>query len=179
MPMKPERRHEYETSEARKLDRRLRMRARRTSKEPRCLVEGCLSGVMAKGYCNRHYIRVKKYGSPHINRKPEAAGYINRDGYREFYNLPKAKGGREGKSLEHRLIMERLLGRRLLSRESIHHRNGVRHDNRPENLELWITNQPNGQRAEDIIRWATEILKFYAPHLLIRESHDDYLRRCG
>lgn len=143
------------------------MAIRRARREPRCLVIDCLSGVMAKGYCNRHYIRIKKYGSPHINHKPEAKGYINRDGYREFYNLPKAKGGQEGKSLEHRLVMERILGRRLQSGESVHHKNGVRHDNRPENLELWITGQPKGQRVDDMVRSAMEVLRLYAPHLLI------------
>lgn len=53
--------------------------------------------------------------------------------------------------LEHRLVMEKLLGRRLRPGENVHHKNGVRHDNRPENLELWNRAQPYGTRSTDLV----------------------------
>jgi len=62
---------------------------------------------------------------------------------------------------EHRIIMERKLGRYLLQDETVHHINGVRHDNRPENLELWASRQPKGQRVADLVAWAEEILVLY------------------
>lgn len=79
---------------------------------------------------------------------------------------PRAKPKNGNYVPEHQLVMEEMLDRYLEPGENVHHRNGVRDDNRPENLELWLVHQPAGQRVEDIADWAEDILRRYRPHLL-------------
>lgn len=67
--------------------------------------------------------------------------------------------------------MSQVLGRPLLPEEEVHHRNGDKQDNRPENLELWSKSQPPGQRVEDKVEWAIQMLELYRPEVL----HQDYL----
>ena len=124
-------------------------------------MEGCDADTLegARGYCRTHYQRVKR-GTP-INGRPKSTGHI-RDGYRFLYLGKDPETGRARWIGEHRLVMERILGRPLKRYETVHHKNGIRSDNRPENLELWASRQPSGQRVRDLLAYAREIIDLYA-----------------
>ncbi len=84
-------------------------------------------------------LRLKKQGRMMYGPITDKQGYIT------IY----IKG--KGHIKEHRHVMEEILGRSLNEGESVHHKNGVRDDNRPENLELFISNHPAGQRGKELI----------------------------
>ena len=115
-----------------------------------CDIEGCNNKHEALGLCRTHYSR-KRRGTPMNKPIPTIGeGHIDKKGY-----LLKDRQG------EHRNVMERHLGRKLIRGESVHHKNGDRLDNRIENLELWSKMHPAGQRVEDKIAYAREILDMY------------------
>ena len=65
-------------------------------------------------------------------------------GYVMVMQKEHPSAGKGGYVPEHRLVMEQQLGRHLKSYEHVHHRNGVKDDNRPENLEIVHTKPHRG-----------------------------------
>jgi len=138
--------------------------ARRRRKNPdmypaanSCAVEWCYEMPDSRGagvYCRHHLAhQVSKTIDPnHDETKPVD----------QSWNKYRSRGGMS----EHRYVMEQHLGRPLLPHENVHHVNGMRWDNRIENLELWSTSQPSGQRVVDKVAFALEILRTYAPETL-------------
>lgn len=103
------------------------------------------------------------------NRKfKEGTSFKTNHGYvmKWVKNLPDKK---KNYILEHRYVMEKHLGRKLTKEETVHHLNGIRDDNRIENLELWSTKHKSGQRVEDLIKFSLEILAMYKPEYINRE----------
>lgn len=108
--------------------------------------------------CKTHYGQHRKGQELRSLRAPYGSG-TNQDGY-----IRRQRNGR--RVFEHRYVMEQALGRQLLPDETVHHKNGDRTDNRLANLELWSSRHARGQRVEDLVDYAVEILRTYAPERL-------------
>jgi hypothetical protein len=127
-----------------------------------CEFPGCGNKHAGKGLCRSHLSQLQR-GQP---LQPIGAAFRFAWNDRQGYVHVKAPAGhpnarKNGYIFEHVLVMSQLLGRPLLPHEQVHHKNGVKNDNRPENLELWAGHQPKGQRVADLVSWAREILARY------------------
>jgi hypothetical protein len=139
----------------------LKTRERKIKDKVQCSIDGCSLDAYCKSVCTMHYYRLKRTGEvgPAGKIVPEHNHGHLVDGYRRI----KVNGVF---ILEHRAVMQEYLGRELFPHENVHHLNGNRLDNRIENLELWSRSQPPGQRIEDKVSWAIELLKTYKPEVI-------------
>lgn len=131
--------------------------------DKKCKSNVCSNAATARGVCANHYNYLRRGKDIHVKISPrgsnkylwntELRGYV-----RGYVDGPD---GKVVNVFQHRWVMEQHLGRPLRRGENVHHINGDRADNRIENLELWLVSQPAGQRLEDKLEWARQLLRDY------------------
>lgn len=142
----------------------LELPARVVNKDELCNNSECSNDALAKGLCRRCYRKVEAWGDPNYGKtkgKYQKKKKANPSGYIVWYDPKCVHANSQGWVYEHRYVMGEHIGRRLTKEENVHHLNGDRSDNRLDNLELWSTKQPPGQRVKDKVQWAREILELY------------------
>lgn len=133
-----------------------------------CTVDGCDGLHYSLGYCAAHYQRHRRGDALNVavaRRQPRTPDRVVTDsnGYQIFFDPNHPLAAANGYVYVHRDVMMKMLGRPLREGENVHHRDGNRSRNDPDNLELWLRPQPWGQRVEDNVAHAYEILAIYGP----------------
>lgn len=131
-----------------------------------CSFDGCDRPHKRYGWCETHSKQVARGQELRPIRTERARRIVTAEGYVKVWAPDHRNAQAAGYVLEHIAVMAEHIGRPLLPQENVHHKHGVKDDNRIGQLELWTTSQPKGQRVADKVEWAVELLALYAPERL-------------
>ncbi len=102
-------------------------------------IKGCHSETVVE-HLHKMGITTRNDREQQVNRfkknPPTHQLKIIRDGYVLIYQPDHPYADHQGHVREHRLVVEKRISRYLLKSEPVHHINGIRDDNRDENLQL-------------------------------------------
>lgn len=112
----------------------------------------CGKAAMRTKGGNGNFNYKQRYCSRECGYAAQRTGFLDKNGYRVI-----TIGGKQ--VMEHRHVMELHLGIKLPAGSTIHHKNGLRTDNRVENLEYWDHRHGKGQRLDDKIKHAIDLLR--------------------
>lgn len=98
-------------------------------------------------------------------------GFRMNSGYKSLRKPNHPNAAKDGYVFEHIVVMSEFLNRPLEKHENVHHLNGIKDDNRIENLELWSRSQPPGQRIEDKLNWCKEFLEEYGHKVIMKDNN--------
>jgi len=137
----------------------------------------CSCGTIVK-LLSTHLIRKEKptttCGDRSIHWSGEKCNFwkggrtVKDNGYVMIMNKKYPNAHKSGYVFEHALVMSAEIGRPPRDSETVHHKNGIRSDNRIENLELWESNHPSGQRVSGMIDFCKKYLSEHDAEYLLR-----------
>jgi hypothetical protein len=134
---------------------------------------GC-TGTTLRRYFKKYNIKTRNLSEAqklkigHLHNTWKGGRIKDKKGYIILYSPTHPNRIHDKYMLEHRLVMEKMLGRLLNKNEIVHHKNGIKDDNRPNNLELMVVGEHNIGHEDFYLK---EINRLLLENNILRGNH--------